>query len=266
MNKLVIVESPAKARTLYRILGKDYSLKASMGHIRDLPKSRLGVDIANGFAPQYVVPKGKNKIVNELKQAVKNAATVYLATDPDREGEAIAWHLAEVTKSNRKRYRRVVFHEITSEAIRQAFRNPRSIDQQLVNAQQARRILDRLVGYMLSPLLWRKVRKGLSAGRVQSAALRIIVDREREIEQFVPVEYWLIEAELTKPAQEVTPFRATLIGFTEGAKLEIHTQQEANEIVEELRQVSYSVLKVTTKKVARPPAPPFITSTLQQEA
>ncbi|UCG09924.1 MAG: type I DNA topoisomerase [Dehalococcoidia bacterium] len=266
MNKLVIVESPAKARTLYRILGKGYSLKASMGHIRDLPKSRLGVDIANSFAPKYVVPKGKSKVVTELKQAVKNASTVYLATDPDREGEAIAWHLAEVTSSNRKRYRRVVFHEITSEAIKQAFRNPRSINQQLVNAQQARRILDRLVGYMLSPLLWRKVRKGLSAGRVQSAALRIIVDREREIEQFVPVEYWLIEAELTKQAQEVTPFRATLIGFTEGAKLEIHTQQEADEIVEELKQVGYSVLKVTTKKIARQPAPPFITSTLQQEA
>ncbi len=266
MNKLVIVESPAKARTLYRILGKGYSLKASMGHIRDLPKSRLGVDTANSFAPKYVVPKGKSKVVTELKQAVKNASMVYLATDPDREGEAIAWHLAEVTKSNRKRYRRVVFHEITSEAIKQAFRNPRSIDQQLVNAQQARRILDRLVGYMLSPLLWRKVRKGLSAGRVQSAALRIIVDREREIEQFAPVEYWLIEAELTKKAQEVAPFRATLIGFTEGAKLEIHTQQEADEIVEELKQVSYSVLKVTTKKIARQPAPPFITSTLQQEA
>jgi len=266
MNKLVIVESPAKARTLYRILGKGYSLKASMGHIRDLPKSRLGVDITNSFTPKYVVPKGKSRVVTELKQAVKNAATVYLATDPDREGEAIAWHLAEVTRSNRKRYRRVVFHEITSEAIKQAFRNPRSINQQLVNAQQARRILDRLVGYMLSPLLWRKVRKGLSAGRVQSATLRIIVDREREIEQFVPVEYWLIEAELTKKAQKVAPFRATLIGFTEGAKLEIHTQQEADEIVEELKQVSYSVLKVTTKKIARQPAPPFITSTLQQEA
>ncbi len=266
MNKLVIVESPAKARTLYRILGKGYSLKASMGHIRDLPKSRLGVDVANSFAPKYVVPKAKSKVVTELKQAVKNASTVYLATDPDREGEAIAWHLAEVTRSNRKRYRRIVFHEITSEAIKQAFRNPRSIDQQLVNAQQARRILDRLVGYMLSPLLWRKVRKGLSAGRVQSAALRIIVDREREIEQFAPVEYWLIEAELTKKTPKVTPFRATLIGFTEGAKLEIHTQQEADEIVEELKQVSYSVLKVTTKKIARQPAPPFITSTLQQEA
>lgn len=266
MNKLVIVESPAKARTLYRILGKGYSLKASMGHIRDLPKSRLGVDIANSFAPKYVVPKAKSKVVTELKQAVKNATTVYLATDPDREGEAIAWHLAEVTRSNRKRYRRIVFHEITSEAIKQAFRNPRPINQQLVNAQQTRRILDRLVGYMLSPLLWRKVRKGLSAGRVQSAALRIIVDREREIEQFVPVEYWLIEAELAKKAQEVTPFRATLIGFTDGAKLEIHTQKEADDIVEELNQVSYSVLKVTTKKVTRQPAPPFITSTLQQEA
>jgi DNA topoisomerase-1 len=268
MKNLVIVESPAKARTLSKILGKDYSLKASIGHVRDLPKSQLGVDIENGFAPKYVVPRAKSKLVKELKQAVKTASTVYLATDPDREGEAISWHLAEVTKPNRKVYRRVIFHEITKEAIEHAFKHPRSIDMQLVNAQQARRILDRLVGYKISPLLWRKVRRGLSAGRVQSVAVRIIVDREREIEKFVPVEYWTIEAELTKkiPAMEETPFRAMLVGLIDGTKLEIHNQEEADEASDELKQADYTVFKVGTKKVTRQPAPPFITSTLQQEA
>jgi len=265
MKKLVIVESPAKAGTLSKILGKDYSLKASIGHVRDLPKSQLGVDIENGFVPKYVVPKGKKKVVLELKQAAKTASVVYLATDPDREGEAISWHLAQVTKSNRKPYRRVIFHEITKEAIEHAFKHPRSIDMQLVNAQQARRILDRLVGYKISPLLWRKVRKGLSAGRVQSVALRIIVDREREIEKFVPVEYWTIEAELTKKTEE-RAFRATLVGLIDGTKLDIHNQKEADEFSDELRQANYSVFKVSTKKVTRQPAPPFITSTLQQEA
>ncbi len=264
-KKLVIVESPAKARTLSKLLGQDYSLKASMGHVRDLPKSQLGVDIEQGFAPKYVVPRTKSKIVKELKQAAKTASAVYLATDPDREGEAISWHLAEVTKTNRKPYRRVVFHEITKTAIERAFKHPHPIDMQLVNAQQARRILDRLVGYKLSPLLWRKVRRGLSAGRVQSVVLRIIVDREREIDNFVPVEYWTIDAELAKTAQTPT-FRATLVGLTDGTKLDIHNEQEATEIAGELKQASYKVLKVSTKKVSRQPAPPFITSTLQQEA
>jgi DNA topoisomerase-1 len=266
-KKLVIVESPAKARTLAKILGKDYSLKASLGHVRDLPKSRLGVDIEHGFKPKYVVSREKGKTVNELKKAVMAAATVYLATDPDREGEAIAWHLTEVTKRDKTPYRRVVFHEITKQAIERAFKAPGSIDMQLVNAQQARRILDRLVGYKLSPLLWRKVRKGLSAGRVQSVALRVIVDREREIEQFVPVEYWTIEAELAKkPPAEAKPFRAMLVGLTDGKKLELHCQEEASEIKAELEKAGYSVIKVKTRKVTRQPAPPFITSTLQQEA
>jgi len=267
-KNLVIVESPAKARTLSKLLGGNYSLKASMGHVRDLPKSQLGVNIEKGFAPKYVVPRAKSKIVNELKEAAKTASAVYLATDPDREGEAISWHLAQVTKWNRIPYRRVVFHEITKGAIERAFDHPRSIDMQLVNAQQARRILDRLVGYKLSPLLWRKVRRGLSAGRVQSVALRIIVDREREIEKFVPVEYWTIEAELAKkiPSAEVTAFRAMLIGLTDGTKIDIHTEEEATEIGDELKQASYKVSKVSTKKVTRQPAPPFITSTLQQEA
>ncbi len=259
------MESPAKARTLGKLLGASYSLRASMGHVRDLPKSQLGVAIDQGFAPKYVVPRTKSKIVKELKQAAKDAAAVYLATDPDREGEAISWHLAQVTKTNRKPYRRVVFHEITKGAIERAFAHPRSIDMQLVNAQQARRVLDRLVGYKISPLLWRNVRRGLSAGRVQSVALRIIVDREREIEQFVPVEYWTIEAELAKATEQAT-FRALLIGLADGTKLEIHNQPEATELVEELKSARYKVLKVTTKKVTRQPAPPFITSTMQQEA
>ncbi len=260
-RSLVIVESPAKARTLGKFLGKGYSLKASLGHIRDLPKSRLGVDVENGFAPKYVVPRAKSKIAEELKQAAKTASTVYLATDPDREGEAIAWHLIEVTKSNRIPYRRVVFHEITEEAIEHAFKHPRSINMQLVNAQQARRILDRLVGYKISPLLWRKVKRGLSAGRVQSVALRIIVDREREIEKFIPVEYWTIEADLTKtPAAEGGAFRAMLVGLLDGTKLDIHTQEETAGISNELEKAGYSVIKVKTKRVTRPPAPPFITA------
>jgi DNA topoisomerase-1 len=264
-KNLVIVESPAKARTLSKLLGREYSLKASMGHVRDLPKSQLGVNIDQGFAPKYIVPREKKKVVTELKEAAKTASAVYLATDPDREGEAISWHLKQVTKTNRIPYRRVIFHEITKEAIERAFRHPRSIDIKLVNAQQARRILDRLVGYKISPLLWRKVRRGLSAGRVQSVALRIIVDREREIEQFIPVEYWTIEAELAKTAQMPT-FKAMLVGFADGTKLDIHNEQEATEIGEELKQASYKVSKVSAKKTTRQPAPPFITSTLQQEA
>ncbi len=267
-KNLVIVESPAKARTLTKILGKGYNLKASLGHIRDLPKSQLGVDIENGFVPKYVVPREKRKVVLELKEAAKTASTIYLATDPDREGEAISWHLTEVTKTNRIPYRRVVFHEITSDAVEHAFKHPRSIDMQLVNAQQARRVLDRLVGYKISPLLWRKVRRGLSAGRVQSVALRIIVDREREIEKFTPVEYWTIEAELIKkiPAAEAKAFRAMLVGLIDGTKLDIHNQEQATEISDTLKQANYSVIKVKTKRVTRQPAPPFITSTLQQEA
>ncbi|MBI3040986.1 MAG: type I DNA topoisomerase [Chloroflexi bacterium] len=268
LKNLVIVESPAKARTLSRILGGDYSLMASLGHVRDLPKSQLGVDIENGFMPKYVVPRAKSKIVRELKEAAKGVATIYLATDPDREGEAISWHLATVMKTNTTPYRRVVFHEITEEAIKHAFQHTRPIDMQLVNAQQTRRILDRLVGYKISPLLWRNVRGGLSAGRVQSVALRIIVDREREIEKFVPVEYWTIEAELTRktPPGETAAFRALLVSRLDGTKLAIHSQSEATELRDELEQADFSVSKAKTKKLTRQPAPPFITSSLQQEA
>ncbi len=269
-ESLVIVESPAKARTLGKILGKGYNLKASLGHIRDLPKSQIGVDIENGFVPKYVVPTDKKKLVNELKTAVKDAAAVYLATDPDREGEAISWHLEQVIDGHNQDvpYRRVVFQEITDEAIQQAFKHPREIDMQLVNAQQARRVLDRLVGYKISPLLWRKVKRGLSAGRVQSVALRIIVDREREIQNFVPVEYWSIEAELIKQTEtnKKAMFRAGLVGLTDGTKIDIHNQAESERLKTDLEKSDYSVYKVTTRKVTRTPAPPFITSTLQQEA
>jgi DNA topoisomerase-1 len=264
-KKLVIVESPAKTKTLGKILGKGYTLKASLGHVRDLPRGQMGVDIEHGFTPKYVVPKAKTKLVNELKQAVKDASVIYLATDPDREGEAIAWHLAEVTGTNKKNYQRVVFREITEEAVKSAFENPRKIDMQLVDAQQARRVMDRLVGYKISPLLWKKVRKRLSAGRVQSVAVKIIVDREREIQKFVAEEYWVIEAELTKN-KEKRPFRATLVGLVGGAKFDVHTQQEAEKIQGALEKAAYDVLKVATKKATRQPAPPFTTSTLQQEA
>jgi len=264
-KKLVIVESPAKAKTLGKILGKSYSLKASLGHVRDLPRGQMGVDIENGFLPKYVVPKAKTKLVNELKQAAKGASAVYLATDPDREGEAIAWHLAEVATTDKQNYYRVVFREITEDAVKSAFQNPRNIDMQLVDAQQARRILDRLVGYNISPLLWKKVRKRLSAGRVQSVAVKIIVDREREIQAFVPEEYWTIEAELSKK-KDKTSFRATLIGLVDGTKINVHSQEESEKIKDALEQSAYDVLKVSTRKAARQPAPPFTTSTLQQEA
>jgi DNA topoisomerase-1 len=269
-DKLVIVESPAKAKTLGKILGKGYSLKASLGHIRDLPKSQIGVDIENGFLPKYVIPTDKKKLVTELKAAVKDASAVFLATDPDREGEAISWHLAEVIDNHDKKipYRRVVFHEITAEAIQEAFKNPRDIDMQMVDAQQARRVLDRLVGYKISPLLWKKVKRGLSAGRVQSVAVRIVVEREREIQAFVPVEYWSIDAELINSTETAkkSVFKAGLVGLLNGDKIEIHNNVEAENLKTYLEKSQYDVHKVTTKKVNRSPAPPFITSTLQQEA
>jgi len=268
--KLVIVESPAKSRTISRILGSGYTVKASLGHVRDLPAKELGIDIANGFTPKYVIIPQRRHLISELKKSAEGATEVYLATDPDREGEAISWHLVKALKldENGKPVHRVVFHEITKEAVEEAFQQPRSIDMNLVNAQQARRLLDRLVGYMLSPLLWRKVQRGLSAGRVQSAALRMIVDREREIQNFVPTEYWLIEAELTKtPPQDGSPsFRALLIGLTDGTKIEIPYRAKAEELLDELRTATYRVRSLDVKEALRQPAPPFTTSTLQQEA
>jgi DNA topoisomerase-1 len=268
--KLVIVESPAKARTISRILGTGYAIKATLGHVRDLPRSELGIDITNGFAPRYVIIKQRKGVLGELKKSAEDASAVYLATDPDREGEAISWHLVEAIKLGKSKLpiHRVVFHEITKEAVEKAFHHPRSIDMNLVDAQQARRLLDRLVGYKLSPLLWRKVQRGLSAGRVQSAALRIIVDREREIQNFVRTEYWTIEAELAKSLTKSRKagFKALLVGLADGTKLQIPNQQEASRIEDELRKADYAVKKVVVKEVARQPSPPFITSTLQQEA
>ena len=266
-KKLVIVESPAKARTLARFLGSAYILKASMGHVRDLPKSKLGVDVDHDFTPQYLNMRDKSAILKELKEAAKKAGAVYLATDPDREGEAIAWHLREATCTPSVPCRRVTFHEITKDAIEAAFKSPRDLDMNLVNAQQARRILDRLVGYKLSPLLWMKVRRGLSAGRVQSVALRIIVDREREVLGFKPDEYWTIEAELSKlMASTPKSFKAQFVGVIDKKKPVIGAEAAASDIADDLKPAEYSVDKVTTKNSPRQPAPPFITSTLQQEA
>jgi len=268
--KLVVVESPAKSRTISRILGAGYAIKATLGHLRDLPKSELGIDITNDFAPKYVMIKQRRSVISELKKSAGGAAAIYLATDPDREGEAISWHLLEAIKldNNKVPVHRVVFHEITKEAVEKAFRHPRSIDMNLVDAQQARRLLDRLVGYKLSPLLWRKVQRGLSAGRVQSAALRIIVDREREIQKFVITEYWTIEAELAKglPATPKATFKALLVSLADGTKIEIPNQKESQMVEDELKRAGYVVRKVTVKEMARQPAPPFITSTMQQEA
>jgi len=267
-SKLVIVESPAKARTLNKILGRSYSVKASLGHVRDLPRSSLGVDIEKSFAPKYVIPPGKKKIIGEIKAAVSKARSVYLATDPDREGEAISWHLVQATKldKNDRPVHRVVFHEITEDAVQEAFQSPRSIDMNLVNAQQARRILDRLVGYKLSPLLWRKVQRGLSAGRVQSVAVRMIVDREQEIRDFVPQEYWIMEVELAPSEEKEASFKARLFALADGTKLDIGGKDEADRVIADLEKAEYAVKTVVTKQVARQPAPPFITSTLQQEA
>ncbi len=264
-RKLVIVESPAKARTVGRFLGRGYTVKASVGHVRDLYKSRLSVDVDHDFQPQYTVPRDKKKIVKELKLAAADAQEVYLATDPDREGEAIAWHIMEATGLKPEQTRRVVFHEITRQAVTDAFANARQIDMQLVDAQQTRRILDRLVGYKISPLLWRNVRRGLSAGRVQSVALRLIVDREREIEAFVPEEYWSIEADLAKRSPQRQSFRAKLWRIN-GKDFKITSGDEAQTLVNELEQAAWQVKSVKKGTRRRSPSAPFTTSTLQQEA
>ncbi len=265
-RKLVIVESPAKAKTLGRFLGSSYSVKASLGHVRDLPKSQLGVDTDNDFTPKYVVPRAKQPVIRDIKVAAKKASSVYLATDPDREGEAIAWHLATAADLEGKSLHRVVFHEITEEAIKEAFHHPRDIDMNLVDAQQARRILDRLVGYKISPLLWRNVRRGLSAGRVQSVAVKLVVDREREIENFVAQEYWSIQAELVKQAGSQDSFTAILFSLFDGTKLQITDKAGADNLVAQLQKAKYHVSQIKIKETSRNPAPPFITSTLQQEA
>ncbi len=266
-KSLVIVESPAKARTLSSILGNKYDVQASVGHVRDLPKSRLGVDVDANFEPHYIVPMAKRAVVKSLKESAKGAPIVYLATDPDREGEAISWHLAEAMDLPAERYQRVEFHEITADAVRDAFNHPREIDMNLVNAQQGRRVLDRLVGYKISPILWAKIRRGLSAGRVQSVALKIVVDREREIQAFVPQEYWTIDTRVAKQAEpDENAFGARLVALPGLKKAEIGNGEQAAAITSELNHAAYSVREVKKKQQLRRPAAPFTTSTLQQEA
>ncbi len=283
-SNLVIVESPTKARTLSKYLGSKYQIEASMGHVRDLPKAELGVDVEGNFEPKYIIPRDKKKKVNELKKMAGKAKTIWLATDPDREGEAIAWHIAELLRNsevkssklkvkNENNLRRVVFHEITEGAIKEAFEHPRQLNLQLIDAQQARRVLDRLVGYKLSPLLWKKVKRGLSAGRVQTVALRLIVEREREIGKFKAQEYWTIEVEVESLEKQVR-FFVNLVEYN-GKKLEIKNEKarffisnehEAQVHVEKLKQAAYRIEKITQKQVKRYSSPPFTTSTLQQTA
>lgn len=263
-GNLVIVESPAKAKTVGRFLGKGFTVRASVGHVRDLLRSELSVDVDNHFTPKYRVPNEKRPVVKELKELAKKAETIYLATDPDREGEAIAWHLAESAEIPEERSKRVVFHEITDEAIHEAFANPRDVNMDLVNAQQARRILDRLVGYNLSPLLWEKVRSRLSAGRVQSVALRLVVDREREIEGFVPVEYWTIEADFRQGGSGQV-YKAYLAKL-DASDPDLKNSGIVDPLLKDIELPVYSITKIKKSERRRKPAPPFTTSTLQQEA
>jgi len=288
--KLVIVESPTKAKTIQRFLSGDFLVKSSLGHIRDLPKGKLGIDVENDFTPQYVIPRLKSKIVTALKKDLSKASVLVLATDEDREGEAIAWHISQAISLNKSKDKnknlkteRIVFHEITKSAIEEALKNPREIDMDLVDAQQARRILDRLVGYKLSPFLWYKIAKGLSAGRVQSVAVRLIVEREREIQNFKPQEHWSIEALLAKNpkpknqkpnkyqfqnSNAQNEFTATLIKKDDAliGKLDIKTQKEADKILEDLEDAEYRVESIEKKGTKKNPLPPFQTSTLQQTA
>ncbi len=263
-GKLVIVESPAKAKTVGRFLGKGYTVRASVGHVRDLLRSKLSVDVDNGFEPHYRVPNEKREIVKELKSLAGKAEEIYLATDPDREGEAIAWHLMEAADIDEDRTNRVVFHEITKDAVDQAFAHPRTVDMDLVDAQQARRILDRLVGYGISPILWKKVRSRLSAGRVQSVALRLIVEREREIDDFVPEEYWSVEADLLPEGGQV-PYRAKLAKVN-GEDPSLAKEDVVDAILADMRKAVYTVDSIKNGKRRRNPSAPFITSTLQQDA
>lgn len=259
---LVIVESPAKAKTIERYLGKKYQVKASMGHVRDLPKSQMGVEVTDHFSPKYITIRGKGPVLKELKTAAKKAKKIYLAADPDREGEAIAWHLAHTLDVDVTSDCRVVFNEITKDAIKESFKHPRPINMDLVDAQQARRILDRLVGYNISPLLWKKVKKGLSAGRVQSVAVRLIIERENEIKAFIPEEYWTIKGEFLKGNELI---EASFYGTKDGKK-ELKTEDEVKEILSKIKGNQFAIQSVTKKERKRNPAVPFITSSLQQEA
>jgi len=265
-KNLVIVESPAKAKTISKFLGTKYKVKASVGHVRDLPKSSLGIDIDNNFEPKYITIRGKGPVIQELKKEAKKSDKVFLATDPDREGEAISWHLAHLLDLDENEPIRIEFNEITKEAIQKAIKNPRAIDKNLVNAQQARRVLDRLVGYKISPLLWRKIKKGLSAGRVQSVAVKLICDREKEIENFVPEEYWTIKALMEK---DKISFEALFYGIYKDGKeqkIELPNKERVDEIINSLDKNNFIVKEVKRGSKNKNPNPPFITSTLQQEA
>ncbi len=263
-NNLVIVESPAKAKTITKYLGPGYEVKASMGHVRDLPKSKIGVDVDHGFSVDYQPIKGKEEVINELKKAAQKSDKVYLATDPDREGEAISWHLKELLDLPDERTYRVTFNEITKKVVNESIAAPRSIDMDLVDAQQARRVLDRVVGYQISPFLWKKIRRGLSAGRVQSVATRLVCEREEEIRSFVPEEYWSLEAELERVRPNVGRFTASFYGREK--KEELHSEEEANAVMEAVRVGTFTVTGVKRQDKTRNPSPPFTTSTLQQEA
>ncbi|MBD3272392.1 MAG: type I DNA topoisomerase, partial [Elusimicrobia bacterium] len=263
---LVIVESPTKERIIKKFLGSQYTVKSSYGHVRDLPKRSLGVDEQNGFEPSYMLIPRAKKIIASLKTAAEKSKNIYLATDFDREGEAIAWHLMEIIDGDKNKFKRITFHEITPDAITKALHHSRKIDHALVYSQQARRVLDRLVGYKLSPLLWKKIYKGLSAGRVQSVAVRFICDREKEIKAFTPQEYWTIDAELSR--EGIEPFRARLVEIDKKKleKLDINSREESDRITEDLNKAAFTVSVIERKERARNPLPPFITSTLQQDA
>lgn len=263
-KNLVIVESPAKVKTVKKYLGKNYEVVASKGHVRDLPKSSLGVDIENDFEPKYITIRGKGDTIAQLKKLSKEADKVYLATDPDREGEAISWHLSVLLDLDENKAKRITFNEITKSAVSESLKNPRQIDMDLVDAQQARRVLDRLVGYGISPVLWEKVKRGLSAGRVQSSALRMVCDRDKEIEEFVPEEYWTLEADIYADKLK-KPVKARFYGDKNG-KIEIHSQEESDALLEYLSKVSMKIDSIKTSEKTKNPPFPFVTSTLQQEA
>ena len=260
---LVIMESPSKAKTVGKYLGPEYVVKASMGHLRDLPKSTMGVDIANDFAPEYIPLPNKEDVIEELKKLAKKADTVYLATDPDREGEAIAWHLKELLNLPEEKTKRAPFNEVTKKVVEEAIANPRGIDSDLVDAQQARRILDRIVGYQLSPLLWKKVRRGLSAGRVQSVVTRLVVDRENEIRAFIPKEYWSLDVKLNL-LDKAGSFVARYHGGKR--KRELENEEQVQSVIRDITGKEFTVAGVKREDKKRSAAPPFTTSTLQQEA
>lgn len=264
-KKLVIVESPTKVESIKKYLGSGYDIEATMGHVRDLPKSTLGIDLDSDFEPKYISIRGKGDLIAKLKKKAKNASKIYLATDPDREGEAISWHLAHLLGIDPKADCRITFNEVTRDVVKEAVKEARPIDMNLVDAQQTRRVLDRIVGYQISPLLWKKVKKGLSAGRVQSVVMRLICDREREIEAFNPEEYWSIDLKLTNDKGRL-PFKAKFYGTADGKKIPVSDEETALKIVDELKAADYSVLKLTKKETRRKSAPPFTTSTMQQEA